>query len=463
MTDLRSPRALVLPFGVSDDGRGLGVGIAALVHAFFRVAGQEVAFVQVLARPKDRDDESHVVEALVPAQAWRDMPGSEDTPESVTTVITGAIAAPDEGRGALNLLAFDRRTLDVRFRTDAPFDGEDAGKVIVRALRELAEAISGDVTALADLEPATWDALVSILQAERCCLVDPKHGDARDRTAAIVHLARAIADAPQCRYPAGRLAALALDTAVRPGVDKRLVETALRVLQGTIDDAPNHPELLEATAVLHLRAGDAVSAEIFASRALGLAPDRGPIHALVSEARRAQGNLTGAAEAVARGKAHAPDDYVLLTEEGAVLAVRGEAAPARAAWERALGLAPGFPPAFTNLALLAGREGDSVLAGRLIDHALALRQAPLDCLRHAIQLAVSAEAPGLARSARVASLCRAFLARAPEAEQALRLLATSLHELGEREEAKAIEARLASREPKVVPRASFFERLFGRR
>ena len=49
MTDLRSPRALVLPFGVSDDGRGLGVGIAALVHAFFRVAGQEVAFVQVLA------------------------------------------------------------------------------------------------------------------------------------------------------------------------------------------------------------------------------------------------------------------------------------------------------------------------------------------------------------------------------------------------------------------------------
>ena len=73
-----------------------------------------------------------------------------------------------------------------------------------------------------------------------------------------------------------RLAALALDTAVRPGVDKRLVETAIRVLTGTIDDAPNHPELLEATAVLHLRAGDAVSAEIFASRALGLAPDRGP-------------------------------------------------------------------------------------------------------------------------------------------------------------------------------------------
>ena len=114
MTDPRSPRAVVLPFGVSEDGRGLGVGAAALVHAFFRVGGQEVAFVQVLARPKDRDDEPQAVEALVPAQAWRDMPGSEDTPESVTTVITGAIAAPDEGRGALTLLAFDRRTLDVR-------------------------------------------------------------------------------------------------------------------------------------------------------------------------------------------------------------------------------------------------------------------------------------------------------------------------------------------------------------
>ncbi|CAN5137644.1 hypothetical protein BH09MYX1_BH09MYX1_05240 [soil metagenome] len=456
------PRAVVLPFGVPPPMSGLGVGAAALLHAFFHVGGERVAFVQVLARPKDRDDEPHAVEALIPSQAWKDMPGSDDAPESVVTVITGAIEAPHEGKGAVHLVAFDRRTLDIRFRTDAPFDDEDAGRVLVRAFRELAEALAGDMTALSDLESATWDALVSVLHAERCCLVDPKHGDARDRTAAIVHLARAIADAPQCRYPAGRLAALALDTAVRPGIDKRLVETALRVLIGTVEDAPNHPELLEATSVLHLRAGDAANAEVYASRALGLAPERGRVHALVSEARRMLGNVAGAADAIHRGKAHAPDDYVLLTEEGAVLAIQGDALGARASWERALGVAPGFPPAYTNLALLAGREQDPLLAGRLVDHALALRQAPLDCLRHAIQLALAAEAPGLARSARLATLCRSFLAQAPEGEQALRLLATSLHELGDREEARAIEARLAAKAPPPV-HLSFMDRLLGRR
>ncbi len=457
-------RAVVLPFGVTDATRGLGVGMAAMLHAFFHVGGGQVAFVQVLARPRERDDEPQPVEALVPAQAWRDMPGAEDTPESVATVITGALEAPDEGKGAFHLLAYDRRTHDVRFRVDAPFDDEDAGRVLVRSLRDMAEALAGDLTALRDLEQASWDALVSVLHAERSCLVDPRHGDARDRTAAIVHLARAIGDAPLCRYPAGRLAALALDTAVRPGVDKRLVETALRVLAGATEDAPNHPELLEAASVLHLRSGDGVQAELFASRALGLAPTRGRLHALVAEARRSLGNVGGAAEAVARGKAVAPDDHVLLTEEGAVLSARGDSVGARAAWDRALGVAPGFPPAFIQLALLADREKDGVLAGRLVDHALALRQAPLDCCRHAIQLALGAEEPGIARSARLVTLCRAFLAQAPEAEQAQRLLATSLHEVGEHAEAKAIEARLTTREtPAEPPRRSWIDRLLRRR
>lgn len=459
------PRAVVLPFGVSEEMRGVGVGIAALLHAFLRVGETQAAFVQVLGRPKDRDDEPRPVEALVPPQAWKDMPGSEDTPESIRWVITGAIEVPDEGRGALHVLAFDRATLDIRFRRDAPFDDEDAGRVFASTMKELAESVSGTITALADLDEASWDALVSVFHAERSCLVDPSHGDARDRTAAIVHLSRAVSDAPRCRYPAGRLAALAIDTAARPGLDPRMVETALRVLTSSAEDAPSQPELLEATSVLHLRAGDPARADMYAMRALGIAPDRGRLYALAAEARRTLGNVSGAAEIVAMGKARAPDDFVLLTEEGAVLAASGRPGEARAAWERALGIAPAFPPAFTNLALLAGRERDALLAERLVDHALALRAPPLECLRHAIELALGAEAPGIARAARLARLCRAFLAQAPGAEQAARLLATSLHEIGEHEEATSIEHRLQapSVPTPVEARRSWLDRLLGRR
>ena len=459
-------RAVVLPFGVPEGSRGLGLGLAALLHDFFRVQTTRMALVQVIARPREHDAKSHAVEALVPPQAWRDMPGVEDTPAHVQLVVTGALQPPAEGRGALQILAFDARSLELRAKIDAPLDDQDAGTVLVRSLRELAERIDGDLGLLADLEGVPWEALESVLRAERCTMVDPAHGDAHDRLAAVLHLARAIADAPQARFAAGRLAALALDTSHRPGIDARIAASALRALVGAISDAPQHVELLEATSVMHLRAGDPANAEVVALRALGLASERGRLYAMLSEARRQQGNLDGAEEAVRMGMARAPEDFILLTEQGSILALRGDDANARAAWDRALELAPGFPPAFVNLAMLAGRTSDGLVAQHLVDHALALAHPPLETLRHAAQLAMAAEPPGTARAARVAALCRAFLAQAPQAEMAMRILAGALEELGETEELGRVREKLAKlpvAETAAPRKASWIDRLLGRK
>lgn len=459
-------RAVVLPFGVPPAFRGLGLGLAAMLHTFFRVQDTNMALVQVIARPREHDVTAHAVEALVPPQAWRDMPGVEDTPEHVQLVVTGALQPPTEGRGALQIVAFDARSLEVRAKIEAPLDEQDAGAVLVRGLRELALRVDGDLGPLADLESVSWEALESVLRAERCTMIDPERGEPHDRLAAVLHLARAIADAPQARFAAGRLAALALDTSHRTGIDSRIAASALRALVGAISDAPQHVELLEATSVMHLRAGDPANAEVVALRALGLDGARGRVYAMLSEARRQQGNLDGAEEAVRTGIARAPTDFILLTEQGSIFALRGDDASARAAWDRALEIAPGFPPAFVNLAMLAGRSGDSLMAQQLVDHALALAHPPLETLRHAAQLALAAEPPGTARAARVAALCRSFLAQAPQAEMAMRILADALEELGETDELGPLREKLAklqAREPAVAKKASWIDRLLGRK
>jgi len=459
-------RAVVLPFGVPSASRGLGLGLAGLLHSFFRVQNTTMALVQVVARPRENDVAAHAVEALVPPQAWRDMPGVEDTPEHVQLVVTGALQPPAEGRGALQIVAFDARTLELRAKIDAPLDEHDAGPVLVRSLRELAERIDGDPGPLVELEGVSWDALESVLRAERCTMIDPERGEPHDRLAAVLHLARAVADAPQSRFAAGRLAALALDTSYRAGIDSRIAASALRALVGAISDAPQHIELLEATSVMYLRAGDPANAEVIALRALGLDADRGRLYAMLSEARRQQGNLDGAEEAVRTGIARAPTDFVLLTEQGSIFALRGDDANARATWDRALELAPGFPPAFVNLAMLAGRTSDSLLAQRLVDHALGLVHPPLETLRHAAQLALAAEPPGTARASRVATLCRAFLVQAPQAEMAMRILVNALEELGETEELGPLREKLAklhAAEPAAAKKASWIDRLLGRK
>ena len=227
------PLAVVIPFGVPADGRGLGLGLAALVHSFAHIHGQSVALAQLLARKPDASaartgEPSGPVEAFVPPHAWRDLAGSGNTPPDVAVVITGAFEPPSDGRGMIQLLAFDAQDGKTRAKVELALDGEHAGKTILAAFDEVWSRVGGDVGLVRDIGDLAWDALESVLRAERCALHDPLRGGPHDRLAAMMHLGRAVGDAPDARFPAGRLATFALEAAMSPSTDSRLADAALR-------------------------------------------------------------------------------------------------------------------------------------------------------------------------------------------------------------------------------------------
>src|SRR5258708_31868365 len=115
-----TPRAVVIPFGVPVEGRGLGLGLAAVVHAFVHVEGGGVAVAQLHSRGTNEQGATPAspVEAFVPPSAWRDIAGHGDAPRGVSVVLTGAFEPPTQGHGAIQLLAFDAHD----GRTCARFD-----------------------------------------------------------------------------------------------------------------------------------------------------------------------------------------------------------------------------------------------------------------------------------------------------------------------------------------------------
>ncbi len=427
-------RAVVIPFGVPAEGRGLGLGLAALLHSFAQIDGQSVALAQLLGKSKDAEpgEPPSPVEAFVPPQAWRDLAGTGNAPPDVGIVLTGAFEPPSEGRGLLQLMAFDARDGRTRARVEAHIDGLHAGQTILAVFDELWEKVGGELGVVRDIRDLGWEALESVLRAERCALHDPARGGPHDRLAAMLHLGRAIGDAPEARFPAGRLAAIALDSATSVSSTASLAEAALRALMRASHDAPRQIDLLEASAVLHVRAGNPVDGEARACDALEQAPERTRLYALVSEARRARGNLVGALEAVDSGLLRAASDGVLCTERGVVLAEQGHLVEAEAAWRGVLSREPLHVPAFSNLAALVLKRGDHGTAQELVDRALVGADVHPEILRRAIQLVLATESEGIARAARLASLTRALLARTPHDAGAALVLARALAETGER-------------------------------
>ena len=254
-----SPRAVVIPFGVPDDGRGLGLGLAALVHSFAQIDGKSVALAQLLrgsrapttrsARDEDDEDdddeedldvrtEAGPVEAFVPPRAWKDLAGGGSEPSGVSFVVTGTFEPPTDGRGLIQLLVFEAKDGRTRARVEAQVDGENAGRALLAALDELWSQLDGELGTMRDIGDLSWEALESVLRAERCALHDPLRGGPHDRLAAMVHLGRAIGDAPDARFPASRLASLALDVATSVPADRKLAEAALRALVRATADAP---------------------------------------------------------------------------------------------------------------------------------------------------------------------------------------------------------------------------------
>jgi tetratricopeptide (TPR) repeat protein len=433
------PRAVVIPFGVPSEGRGLGLGLAALVHSFAQIDGHSVALAQLLARREgDPDsDPPAPVEAFVPPQAWRDLAGDSPAPSDVGVVLTGAFEPPVAGPGLIQLLAFDAKDGRTRARAEAHVDGEHAGRTILTAFDDLWSRVGGELGVVRDIGDLSWEALESVLLAERCALHDPARGGPHDRLAAMLHLGRAVGDAPLARFPAGRLAAFALDTAMATPSDGRLADAALRALARASDDAPSQLELLEATAALHLRLGQTGEALGVVTRALEQAPERTRLFALLSEARRARGDLAGAVTAIETGTRLAPDDPVLATEHGVVLAQQGDVSAAMVQWRRVLLEHPLHPSAYVNLASALARAGDAIGAQALVDQALASEAAHPEVLRRAMHLALSSETDGVARAARVARLGRVLLERSPDDAWASLMLGRALAQMGERAEAAA--------------------------
>jgi len=419
----------------------MGLGLAALVHSFTQIDGQTVALAHLLARrPEDQPGDSPgsagvgggPVEAFVPPQAWKDLAGGGNAPPDVAVVLTGSLEPPSGGKGLIQLLAFDASDGSTRARVELHLDGPRAGETLVEAFGEIWSRVGGELGMVRDLGDLQWEALESVLRAERCVLHDPARNGPHDRLAAMLHLGRAVGDAPEARFPAGRLAAIALETAMAPALDARLADAALRALTRAAEDAPTQIELLEATAALHVRIGNAQEAESRATSAITRAPNRSRLYAVLSEARRALGNLDGALDAIDAGLAHASHDAVLVTERGVVLAERGDLSGAERAWREVLHKEPLNPPAFANLASLAVNRQDASLAQSLVDQVLASSFAHPEVLRRAVHLALATEADGVARAARVAALTSTLLERVPVDAWACLMLARASLQMGDK-------------------------------
>jgi tetratricopeptide (TPR) repeat protein len=429
---------VVIPFGVPVESRGLGLGLAALVHAFVHVEGGGVAIAQLHARPKEEPEgkSASPVEAFVPPAAWRDIASRGDTPTGVSLVLTGAFEPPHEGLGTIHLLAFDARDGGTRGRVDVPVDGENAGATLVGALEQLWSRLGGQIGALNGLRELAWESLESVLRAERCALHDPSRGGPHDRLAAMLHLGRAIGDAPEARYPVERLATIALETIAGEKLDSKLAAAAVRALERAAVDAPAHVELAEASAALLLRLGQAREAERRMNTAIAAAPGRSRLYAVLAQALRAQGNLDAALAALQAGLAEGGADPLLCVERGMILAARGDLDGAATAWREALARDPVHPVAFASLAALALRTQNAGVAQWLVDAALASSAAHPEVLRRAVQLALATETEGLARASRVARLCGRVLESNPQDAAVSLAMARALIVLGEAKEAR---------------------------
>jgi tetratricopeptide (TPR) repeat protein len=433
-------RVVVIPFGVPESQKGLGLGLAALVHGFVRMSGTSVGLAQLHAQKAEGDEAGPPapVEAFVPPQAWSDMCARSEVPDEVDVVLTGAFEPPDEGEGTLRILAFESRSGKTHTVLEASLDDDRAGAGVVDALERLGASFGGDVGPARDLADLPWEALESVLRAERCALFDPARGGPHDVLAAMTHLERAVAGAPGSAFPARRLAALALDVGVSESNGLPMGELALRTLDRAIADAPEQLELVEAKAALLLRLGRAEEAERKAMEAIETRTDRPRLYAVLSEARRRLGRLAEALGAARAGIAAAGPGPLLLTELGIVLAEQGANVEAQAAWGGALEADGRWAPAFSNLGTLAMRMSDAVLAQKLVDHALALREAaPPEMVRRAIEIAMAGEPEGIPRATRVATLARTLLELVPEDPWPHVVLARALASMGEKEAAMA--------------------------
>jgi tetratricopeptide (TPR) repeat protein len=368
-------------------------------------------------------------------------------------VLTGQLDPPVSGHGALRLLAFDADSGEARVEVDEPLDEPCAGASIVRALDTLWTEVGGDLGALRTVRELAWEPLESVLRAEQSALFDPRTGGPHDRLAAFLHLGRAISDAPDARYPAQRMASLALDSLSHGAVEPSLAAATQRALLRALDDAPAQVELAEALATLELRMGRPRQAELQLQDAIELAPKRPVLYLLLAQALRAQSDVRGALAAIDIGLGIDGDSAMLRADRGALLAEAGDTVGAAKAWREVLACDPVQPTAFAGLALVSLRTGDALAAQTLVDAALGARRASTEVLRRAADLALAAEPEGIARATRVAKLCQRILEPCRSDGWALLVLAHAMRSLGDMAAVRASLDEIENRAPHSAPSA----------
>jgi tetratricopeptide (TPR) repeat protein len=265
----------------------------------------------------------------------------------------------------------------------------------------------------------------------------------------MLHLGRAIGDAPEARYPTERLASMALDAAAASDRDARAALAAVRALDRATADAPSNLDLIDALAAVLLRLGRPEDAERRMNAVMAKAPDRARSYVLLAQALRAQSKFDAALATLHAGTEWAEPDLMLGIEKGMVLAAMRNFAGAAAAWNEVLARHPVHPIAFARLSALAIRTRDATAAESLIDMALTAPEAPAEVFRHAVQLTLGTEAEGLARASRVLRLCERWVARNPGDHTASLVMVRSLLLMGDRAGART---RLAQVE-RVAPRS----------
>ena len=408
-------RGLIIPFGVPDDERGLGIGIAALLHGSAQIGGASLGLAQLHSRGPDQrsDDPPMAVEAFVSPRDWRELAGGGNTPTDVTVVVTGTLEPPGDDGGLLRVVAYDPRDGRICGEVETHLDEAQAGKALVTVFDELWKRLDGELGSLRELVDTDWDTLRSLLLGERCALHDPIRGEPHDRLAAMVHLWRALGDGSVARFASVRLAAVAFDAAVTSS-DQKLWASALRMLDRASEEIAEPVEILEAMALLNLRLGDPLAAEARALRALEIAPTRIRLYSLMAEARRAQGDLAGALRMLERGLASTGTNVLLANERGVVLAELGRLDAAVEAWQDVLRVAPLHPAAFANMTAAALERQNVGECQMLVDSVLTDGEADPEVLRRGIRLVLASEPEGLARGTRLVTLAKRLTDRCPE-------------------------------------------------
>jgi tetratricopeptide (TPR) repeat protein len=422
--------AVVVPLGVPEDARGLGLGVAAMIHGLVRLGGENIALAQLFAKPDDSGNAPRSIETYLPSENWQSLDLARQEPP-VELVLTGTFEPPTEGRGTFQLVAYDPHHASASSRVEHFIDDDDdAGSAFVLAITELMAglppsglaAIAPELTALADIKGMSWSVLESVIHAERCLLADPaRHGMPNNLPAAFSFLGRAVSELPSNNYLLGRLASAAIDVATHPATPDNLLDTALRAVTDALDDAPDALGLQEAQAVLYQRKQMTDKAiEVLARMAKQTLPaDQGArLTGFHCGLLRQAGRTAQAEDTLRAAKALYPEASVLHLEEGRSLLDAGNVEGAKAAWERVLARDEGHAfAAAMMLAELATKTKDASLAASVTDRLLAIaaqgQEVPVPILRTALRIVQEFEPSGLSKSARIAKLCEHLVTANP--------------------------------------------------